>query len=94
MAARLWGAVVGPQRPQNGRETGPPEIGHANGPQTRLRVFMDRIDGSDVGVLQLRQRLRLVPLDCGHLEHYGPIREPGLLREEDAGEGAPTELLA
>ena len=55
---------------------------------------MEGVDGDDVGVLHLRQRLRLAALDRRHLQHHRPACEVGLLGQEDAGEGAATELLA
>jgi hypothetical protein len=52
---------------QHGQQTRAAEVGQANGADAG-GVFVDRIDGNDVGVLELGQRMRLVAVNRRYLE--------------------------
>ena len=55
---------------------------------------MDRVDGDDVGVLQLGQGLGLGPLGGGALQDHVAVGQVGLFGQEDAGEGPAPQLAA
>ena len=77
---------IGPELGQNGREARPAQVGHADGPQARALILVERIDRDDVGVQQLGERLGLVPFDGRDLQHDGAAGQVGLLRQEHPGE--------
>ncbi len=83
-----------PQVLQDVGQAGAAEVRHAHGPQAGLAVLVDGVDGDDVGVLQLRQRLRFRSLRGGALDDDPPTGQVALLGQEDAGEGAAPQLLA
>src|SRR5437762_8844958 len=55
---------------------------------------MNRIDGNDVGMLQLRQGLWFVPVNGRHFYHYRSAGEHLLFRQKDAGKRPAPELMA
>ena len=92
--AGMRSCALGPKHPQNSGEAGAAEIGHAHRPQSRARVFVDRINRHDVGVLELRQCLWLVPQLRGNFESDETVCQVALLRQVDAAESALSQLFA
>jgi hypothetical protein len=72
--------------PQGGR----PEIGHAHSQQSPDAV--DRVDGDDVGVLQLGERLRLVEADRRDLQRDGTRSQVVLACKVHPAERPPAQL--
>src|SRR6516162_2041920 len=82
VAASYWLAFC-KYCPQHGGQTGPAEVGHADGTQTSRSVLMNGVDRNNMRVLQLGQRLRLVAVRGRDLEHDGPAGEIILFSEKD-----------
>ncbi len=84
---------VVPQSLENARQAGAAEVGHAHRSQARLGILVNRVDRHDMRVLQLGQRLRLVPFDAGYLEHHGPAGQIRLFSQENSRERASAQLV-
>src|SRR5207253_1889025 len=84
LASRAWQARLPAHLLQHLGKRGPPEKGHARGLQ--CPQAMERIDRVDVGVLELREFLRLVGDVASDLQSHRPGGEIALMGEVNAAE--------
>ena len=81
-----------PRLPQELRQVGPAEEGHAEQAEPRGLIFVNRVDGNDVGVLQSRQHPGLVALRGRQLQGHEAVPQAQLLRQEDPRERSSAKL--
>ncbi len=81
-----------PETLQHDGERCTTEVRHAHRPQAGAGIFVDGVNGHNMRVLQLRERLRLISVDTGDFQHDGPPCQIFLLGQEHAGEGPAAQF--